>query len=158
MFFSALLVVCTILTVTNTVSLPESVAIHFNAKNSDDAWISRDLYRVLILLSLIGLPLLLIWVMALLPRLTDGMGQIPDHEYWFASERRSATEQFLIPHACWLGTITVAIIYGIHIAIQSANAVAPATLATDQLSTMLLIYVCGLGWWIASFLRHFKRG
>jgi uncharacterized membrane protein len=47
--FSALLVVCTILTVTNTVSLPESVAIHFNAKNSDDAWISRDLYRVLIL-------------------------------------------------------------------------------------------------------------
>jgi len=64
-----------------------------------------------------------------------------------------ATEQFLFGHACWLGAITVATIYGIHIAIQRANAVAPATLATDQ----LLIFVVGLGWWIASFLRHFRR-
>jgi hypothetical protein len=108
-------------------------------------------------LFIIGLPLLLVWVMAWLPRLTSGKGQIPDHEYWFASERRGATEQFLFAHACWLGAITVATIYGIHITLQRANAVTPATLATDQLSTMLLIFICGLGWWIASFLRHFRR-
>jgi uncharacterized membrane protein len=155
--FSALLVVCTILAVTSTESLPESVAIHFNAKNEADAWVSRDQYRILVLLSLVGLPSLLIWMMAWLPRLTGGKGQIPDHEYWFASERRGATEQYLLAHACWLGTITVATIYGIHIALQRANAVTPATLATDQLSTMLLIFICGLAWWITSFLRHFRR-
>src|SRR6185503_16951797 len=77
--------------------------------------------------------------------------------YWFASERRGAKEQFLFGHACWLGAITVATIYGIHIALQRANAMTPATLATDQLSTILLIFICGLGWWIASFLRHFRR-
>jgi hypothetical protein len=74
-----------------------------------------------------------------------------------SNERRGATEQFLLGHACWLGAITVATIYGIHIALQRANAVTPATLAIDQLSTMLLIFICGLGWWLASFLRHFRR-
>src|SRR4249919_1204718 len=133
-FFSALLVVCGLLALKSIPSLPENVAIHFNAKNEADSWVSRDQYRVFILLFLVGLPLLLVWVMAWLPRLTGGKGQIPDHEYWFASERRGATEQFLFGHACWLGVITVATIYGIHIALQRANAVTPVTLATDQLS------------------------
>jgi uncharacterized membrane protein len=155
--FSALLVACAILAVTSSANLPDNVAVHFNAKNDADAWVSRDQYRVLILLALIGLPVFLVWVMAWLPRLTGGKGQIPDHEYWFASERRVATEQFLFAHACWLGAITVATIYGIHVALQRANAVTPATLAIDQLSTMLLIFICGLAWWIASFLRHFRR-
>jgi uncharacterized membrane protein len=155
--FSALLVVCAILAVTSSASLPDSVAVHFNAKSEADAWVSRDRYRVLIFFFIVGLPLFLVWVMAWLPRLTGGKGQIPDHEYWFASERRLATEQFLFAHACWLGTITVAMIYGIHIALQRANAVTPAALGTDQLSTMLLIFICGLGWWITSFLRHFRR-
>jgi hypothetical protein len=51
----------------------------------------------------------------------------------------------------------VAIIYGIHLSIMRANAVTPAALAIDQLSTMLLIYICGLAWWITSFLRHFAK-
>lgn len=103
-------------------------------------------------------PLLLVWVMARLPRLTGGKGQIPDHEYWLATERQDATERFLLAHSCWLGTITVAVVYGVHLSIQRANAVVPATLSTDQLSTMLFIFICGLAWWLASFLRHFNRG
>jgi hypothetical protein len=156
--FPALLAACALLTVTSSAGLPENVAIHFNAKNGADAWVARDQYRILMLSCLIGLPLLLVWLMARLPRLTGGKGQIPDHEYWFATERRDATERFLLAHSCWLGNITIAIVYGVHLSIQRANAVVPATLATDQLSTMLLIYVCGLAWWITSFLRHFNRG
>lgn len=156
--FPALLAVCALLAMNGSPGVPENVAIHFNAKNEADAWVARDQYRILILLCLVGLPLLLVWVMGWLPRLTGGKGQIPDHEYWFADERRDETERFLLAHACWLGTITVAVIYGVHISIQRANAAAPATLASDQLLTMLLVYVCGLGWWITSFLRHFDKG
>jgi hypothetical protein len=155
--FSILLVVCTVLTATSAVRLPENVAVHFNAQGAADGWVSRDEYRTGILLFMIGLPSFLVWTMGWLPKLTGGKGQIPDHEYWFASERRGATEQFLVGHACWLGALTVATVYGIHLALQRANAVTPATLATDQLSTMLLIFICGLGWWITSFLRHFRR-
>ncbi|MGA8997848.1 MAG: hypothetical protein WB463_08200 [Pseudolabrys sp.] len=156
--FPALLAACALLTVTSSAGLPENVAIHFNAKNGADAWVARDQYRILMLSCLIGLPLLLVWLMAWLPRLTGEKGQIPDHEYWLATEQRDATKRFLLAHSCWLGTITVAIIYGIQLSIQRANAAVPATLATDQLSTVLLIYICGLAWWIASFLRHFNRG
>jgi hypothetical protein len=51
-------------------------------KNAADAWVVRDQYRTLMLPFLVRLPLFLIWVMAWLPRLTGGKGQIPDHEYW----------------------------------------------------------------------------
>jgi hypothetical protein len=155
--FLAVLAACTLHTVTSSAGLPENVAIQFDSKNGADAWVARDQYRILMLLCLIGLPLLVVWVMARLPRLTGGKGQIPDHEHWFATERRDATERFLLARSCWLRTITVAIIYGIHVSIQRANAIIPATLATDQLSTMLLIYICGFAWWIASFLAHFDR-
>ena len=155
--FPGLLAACVLLLVRSSAALPDNVAIHFNAKNDADAWVARDQYRFLMLLALIGLPILLVWVMAWLPRLTGGKGQIPDHEYWFANDRRRDTERFLVGHACWLATITVAVIYGAHILIQRANAVMPATLASDQLLTMLLVYVCGLGWWITSFLRHFEK-
>ena len=95
--FSALLVVCGLLAVKSIPSLPENVAIHFNAKNEADSWVSRDQYRVFILLFLVGLPLLLVWVMAWLPRLTGGKGQIPDHEYWFAMSDETKRNA-----SCWL--------------------------------------------------------
>lgn len=155
--FVALLIACPVLAVTNSGSLPENVAVHFNANTEADAWISREQYRALILLFLIGVPLLLVGLMAWLPLLTGGKGQIPDHEYWFAHERREETKQFLLGHACWLGAIAVATIYGIHAVVQRANAVVPAAIATDQLSTMLLVFLCALGWWFIALLRHFRR-
>jgi hypothetical protein len=35
-------------------------------------------------------------MMAGLPRLTKGSGQVPDNEYWFAPERRQSTESYLL--------------------------------------------------------------
>lgn len=85
--FLALLAACVLSVSTGTSDLPEKIAIHFNARNEADVWIVRDQYRFLILLCLIGLPLILVWIMAWLPRLTGGKGQIPDHQYWFAPAR-----------------------------------------------------------------------
>ena len=70
--FSSSAVACAILVVTSSASMPDNVAIHFNAKSDADGWVSREQYRVLILLFLIGLPLFLVCVMAWLPRLTGG--------------------------------------------------------------------------------------
>ena len=98
----------------------------------------------------------LFWLVAGLPRYTNGKGQIPNCEYWFAQERRHLTESFLISHACWLGCLTVAVVYGIHISILRANAITPPVLATDRLITMVVVYLCGLVWWTAAFLRHFQ--
>ena len=69
-FFPVLLSVCVLVAPRSIPSLPDNVAIHFNVKNEADGWVSRDQYRVFILLFLIGLPLLLVGVMAWLPRFT----------------------------------------------------------------------------------------
>ena len=155
--FAVFLVVAAYFTLNSIGGLPEKVAIHFTADGVANGWTSRENYRVFILSFLIGLPSLLFWLMAGLPRLTNGNGQIPNRDYWFAQERRHATESFLIAHAFWLGCMTVAIVYGMHIAIVRANAITPPVLATDRLVTMVVVYLFGLGWWFATFLRHFQR-
>jgi hypothetical protein len=154
--FAALLIGAAFFTQNGIGELPERVAVHFDRNGAANGWISRDDYRIYILGALIGLPSLLVWLMAGLPRLTQGRGQIPNPEYWFAGERRRATESFLIGHAFWLGCMTVAIIYGLHISILRANASTPPVLATDRLITILAVYLIGLAWWFAAFLRHFR--
>lgn len=155
--FVSLIVVFSFLTLNSIGDLPEIIAIHFNTNGAADGWTTRETYRFYVLLSLAGLPLLLVWVMAGLPRLTKGRGQIPDCEYWFADDRQRTTKAFLLQHSCWLGTLTVAVIYGMHLSIMRANAANPPLLATDRLLTMALFYLIGLVWWAAAFLRHFKR-
>ena len=153
----ALLVVSTFFALNSVEDLPEKVATHFSASGVADAWTNRDHYRLFILLLLVGLPSLLTLVVAGLPRYTNGKGQIPNCEYWFAQERRHLTESFLIGHACWLGCLTVAVVFGVHISILRANAITSPVLATDRLVTMLVVYLCGLVWWTTTFLRHFQR-
>lgn len=157
LLFPALLVAATLFALSSLGGLQERVAIHFDTNGTADAWISRESYRLAVFVGLVGLPSLLVWAMAGLPRITGGSGQVPNNEYWFAPERRRATESYLLSHACWLGYMTVAIVYGMHLQILRANAMSPPQLATDRLVLMLLIYLCGLGWWFMTFLRHFQR-
>ena len=106
---------------------------------------------------MIVVPSLLVWLLAGLPRVTNGRGQIPNAEYWFEQERRQTTQNFLINHASWLGIMTVAVVYGIHLTIVRSNAMSPPVLAIDRFITMVVIYLCGLVWWLIAFLRHFQR-
>jgi hypothetical protein len=155
--FSALLVASTFHVFNTVGDLPERVAIHFRTDGVADGWINRENYRFLMSSLLVLLPLLLVWLMAGLPRLTNGKGQIPNCEYWFAQERRQQTERFLINHACWLGCLTVAVVYGTHISIARANAISPPALASGRFTTMVVVYLCGLVWWTTAYLRHFRR-
>jgi uncharacterized membrane protein len=155
--FAILLVVATGFALGSIGELPERVAIHFDTTGAADGWTSREGYRLFILVALVALPSLLVWVMAGLPQLTKGNGQVPNNEYWFAPERRHETESYLLSHASWLGCMTVAILYGMHVLVLRANATSPPLLATDRFVVMLFAYVLGLGWWFTTFLRHFQR-
>jgi uncharacterized membrane protein len=123
--FCTLLIVLAFLTLNSIGDLPEIFAVNLGGGGAADGWTTRDDYRSLILLFLLGLPLLLVWLMAGLPRFTSGRGQVPNCEYWFAQERRHSTERFLMAHSCWLGCLTVAVVYGMHISILRANAITP---------------------------------
>jgi uncharacterized membrane protein len=155
--FSALIVVFAILTFNSLEEFPAKVAVHFDANSAPDGWLSREQYGFYALLFLIGLPLLLFAAMAGLPLLTGGKGQIPNHEFWFADERKQQTKSYLIAHSSWLGTMTVAVLYGMHVMLMRANELSPPKLSSDRFLTMIFIYSCGLVWWAVTFFRHFQR-
>src|SRR4030095_4215761 len=157
LMFPALLIVRVFFTLNSIGDLPARLATHFGANGVADGWMTREDYRVLILLLLVGLPLLLVWLMAGLPGVTNGQGQIPNCEYWFSRERRETTLSFLLRHSCWLGCLTVAVVYGMHVSILRANAVIPPVLATDRFIVMVIVYLCGLVWWVMALIRHFQR-
>jgi uncharacterized membrane protein len=155
--FSALIVVFAVLILNSIGDLPAKVAVHFDANSAPDGWVSREEYGIFALLFLVGLPLVLFAVMAGLPRVTGGKGLIPNSEYWFADERKQQTESFLLQHSCWLGTMTAAVIYGVHVLLMRANELDPPKLSTDRFLIMIFIYLCGLAWWTTAFLRHFQK-
>jgi uncharacterized membrane protein len=155
--FSALIVVFAVLIFSSIGSLPAKVAVHFSANSAPDGWVSREEYGIFALLFVIGLPLILFIIMAGLPRLTRGKGFIPNNEYWFADERKQQTESFLLQHSSWLGTMTAAVIYGIHVFLTRANELNPPKLSTDRLLIMIFLYLCGLAWWTTAFFRHFQK-
>ena len=155
--FSALIVVFAVLIFNSIGDLPAKVAVHFDANSAPDGWVSREKYGIFALLFLVGLPLGLFAVMAGLPRLTGGKGLIPNSEYWFADERKQQTESFLLQHSCWLGTMTAAVIYGVHVLLMRANELDPPKLSTDRFLVMIFFYLCGLAWWTTAFLRHFQK-
>ena len=155
--FSALIVVLAVLIFNSIGDLPAKVAVHFDANSSPNIWVSREEYGIFALLFGIGLPLILFVIMAGLPRLTSGKGFIPNNEYWFADERKQETENFLLQHSSWLGTMTAAVIYGIHVLLTRANELNPPKLSTDRFLIMVLLYLCGLIWWTTAFFRHFQK-
>jgi uncharacterized membrane protein len=155
--FVSLLMVLVLLTLSNTVDVPNPIAVHFDAANAPDGWTSDNIYRIVVLISLIGLPLLLVALLGWMPRSTSGKGQVPDHEYWFEEVRRKETYTFLLGHACRVASMTAAAIYVTHILILRANALNPPRLSSDRLIALMVIYVCGLAWWTAAYLRHFKK-
>jgi uncharacterized membrane protein len=155
--FSALIVVFAVLIFNSIGDLPAKVAVHFDANSAPDRWVSREQYGIFALLFLIGLPLILVAVMAGLPPLTGGKGLIPNNEYWFADERKQQTKSFLLQHSSWLGTMTAAVIYGTHVLVMRANELYPPKLSTDRFLIMIFFYLGGLGWWTIAFLRHFQK-
>jgi uncharacterized membrane protein len=155
--FFALIVVFAVLILSSIGHLPAKIAVHFDTNSAPDKWVSREEYGIYALLFVIGLPLILFAIMAGLPRLTSGKGFIPNNEYWFADETKQQTESFLLQHSSWLGTMTAAVLYGIHVLLTRANELDPPKLSIDRFSIMVFLYLCGLAWWITAFFRHFQK-
>ena len=143
LLFLALLPISALFALNKIGEMPSTVAIHFDAGGVPDAWTDRDHYRLFVVLSLLVLPSLLVWLMGRLPLRTNGKGQVPNSEYWFAQERRESTENFLIGHAYWLGYLTVAAVYGIHVFILRANLVIRLTWIQIASSPCLLFTYLG---------------
>ena len=88
-------------------------------------WMNRRGYLLFMLVFAVVIPLSIVFSMSLLPRVSDKAINIPNRDYWLGPAQREATFGFLTAHACWLGSLMIVFITGIHFMLIAANATQP---------------------------------
>lgn len=106
-FFLALSLIALMMPILYYPSLPESVAIHFNAGGEADRWSSKDsfiTYQIIILLLMI----LLFGLMALfVKRMPHSLINLPNKSFWLNEVNKNNTYEYLRSTLLILGTITI---------------------------------------------------
>ncbi len=155
--FVGLLIAVTWFVLSTTASLPEYVASHFRGDGLADGFMRRDIYRWFMLVFAVGLPLVLVVLMAYLPRYVPRATNIPNRDFWFAPERREQTLAYLAQCALQLGCLFTVFASGVHWLVLQANALKPPRLANAPFLTMLVVFLAILGIGIVALLRRFRK-
>jgi uncharacterized membrane protein len=137
-------------------ALPERVASHFGAGGRPDGWMTRDGYRLFMLAFGVALPLVVVGAVGVLPRFVPGGTNVPNRDYWFAGDRREASLDFMLAHACWLGVLMETMIAAVHWRVLAANAATPVALATAPFVALLVAFFILLAVWIVVLYRRFR--
>ena len=155
--FALLLVIGAIVIGVTTDQLPAQLASHFAAGGAATGWMSRRGYLLFMLVFAVIIPLVIVASMSLLPRVSDKAINLPNRDYWLGPRQREATFGFLTAHACWLGSLMIVFIIGIHFMLIAANATQPPRLPTQPFITLLVAFLLGIAIWAATLVRRFRR-
>lgn len=117
----------------------------------------RGIYVAVLLVIVIGVPLLI----AFLPGALAGRGgknlNIPNREYWLASERRENTVTFLRLHGQWFAAALALFLSYVHWLVVQANMLRPPELSTFGIVAGLVAFVLFLGGWLVVLFARFRR-
>ena len=155
--FALLLVIGAVVIGVTTDQLPAQIASHFAAGGAANGWMSRRGYLLFMLVFAVVIPLSIVFGMSLLPRVSDKAINLPNRDHWLGPAQREATFKFLTAHACWLGSLMIVFITGIHFLLIAANTTQPPHLPTQPFITLLVAFLVGIGIWAATLVRRFRR-
>jgi uncharacterized membrane protein len=155
--FIGLIVAVSAFIVTTSAELPERVASHFARGGQANGWMPRDAYLGFILLAASGVPLVLVFALAWLPRVFPRAVNLPNRAYWFEPERRDATLATLSAFAWAFGCVLTLLVAGLHWAVVQANALTPPVLAASTVNTLLVAFVLAIACWILAWALRFRR-
>ncbi|MDR1280428.1 MAG: DUF4019 domain-containing protein [Opitutaceae bacterium] len=138
--------------------LPDPVATHFGGNGAANDWISRTPYLLFTELIGIGIPFFICCLFFALGHMPARAFNLPHRDYWFAPERRRATNLFLLRHGLWLALLALCFITCIHILIIAANRLpSPPSLSGRWLAALVITDFSLASLWLFSFLRPFLR-
>ncbi len=142
-----------------SLSLPQTLASHFNWAGQADGFMSRTGYLILYALMMLAMPLFIYAMAGLFPaylaRHADASLSIPHRQYWLAAERRAASADYLQNHAVWLAIIVLGLFDAIHFKVWQANQHVSLAQAQADFTWMLILSVLAILLWIGTMLRHF---
>jgi hypothetical protein len=138
-------------------ALPERVASHFAAGGQANGWMPRESYVAFMLAIAVVVPVLLVALLAWLPRALPGLVNLPNRAYWLAAERRDETLASLSSFAWAFGAMLAALLAGVHWTVVAANERVPPHLSETALIALLLAFAVALGAWLACWWLRFRR-
>ncbi|MFO1324029.1 MAG: DUF1648 domain-containing protein [Burkholderiales bacterium] len=157
LLFVLVLVVVPVLVYATTGTLPERVATHFGRGGLANGWMTRDGYLVFMLAFTTLVPLFVVAMTGLIPRMATSQGMVANREYWLAPPRREDTLAWLASHACWLGLTLSVFLGAVHLLVLEANARVPARLDEAYLFALLGVLVVAVLAWAIGLRTRFRK-
>jgi uncharacterized membrane protein len=141
-------------------SLPEMVAVHFDAAGRPDGFTSREDCRQFMRSFTLGAPVFVVFVTALLPRLIPhSMINIPNRACWLAPERAGETMEFLSEQGVWFGSILLVFLAFVDELLVRANSATPPVFPTGLFMASMALLFAAIGvWGIRMFWRLRRPG
>lgn len=152
----ALLIAALVLPPLSVGTMPEVVAAHFGAGGNADAFMTRPHYLGLLVALAVGLPVVLVAVVALAAERSAPLFRLPSRAYWFAPARRAASSEFLRDHVVRLGCVLVLFFAGMHGLMLQANAQHPPHLPMPGLAVLLTVFGLAMLAWKIALWRRFR--
>ena len=139
--------------------LPDVVASHFNASGVANGWMPRDTHVLLaqgLFIFLTAMFCFMGWIMARIPA---KWVNLPNKDYWFATEREADTRRHLSGWGYGFGAVVnLFLIFAFHL-VYRANLSDPVAFDSTAMTVGLIAFVVAtIGSTITLLLRYGKAG
>ena len=137
--------------------LPTRVAPHFDAAGLANGFMPRADYLLFMLVLIVAVPLLVLVVSVIVPRLAPAMLKIPARDYWLAPERRDQTYAMLATSGFVTASIIAGFLIAVHFLVLSANSRMPPRLDNTLMWALIALLIVSLLSWQLLSWRRFHR-
>lgn len=150
-----LMIASTAFIATTAGELPEQVASHFGASGVN-GWMARHEYVLWMLLLATVIPLAIVALIAILPRVAPRLVNLPHRAYWLSDAQRDQTLASLLAFACWQACLLTAFAAGLHGIVLEANATSPPRLPGALFVALLTVFLGSMAVWTAALYARFR--
>jgi uncharacterized membrane protein len=161
-YFSAILLSALLLFGSATIyatskQLPARVASHFDAAGLANGFMPRGDYLLFMLVLTLGVPLLVVVVSVVAPRIAPGTLKIPARDYWLAPERRDDTYATVATSGFVTASIIAGFLIALHFLVLSANSQTPPRLDNMLMWGLIALLIVSLLTWQWFCWRRFHK-
>jgi uncharacterized membrane protein len=138
--------------------LPETIAVHFGASGAPNGWSGKAIFFLIYAaieaaMVLIGLAMIFFG-----DRAPGSFLNLPDRDYWLATERREESLTFFWTRTVWIEVTTLAFLIVVAEFIFRANLTGGAPKLAGDFGLIIVVFVAAVTWQSFRIIRRFSRG
>lgn len=138
-------------------TMPPVVATHFGSSGAANGWQTQSQFFALEVVLLGVCVLLAFGIPRLIGALPMSMVNVPNKEYWLASERREQTLGFFKTQFAWFGCAFLAFLLVVNQLVFNANQTHPRQLNSTEFTTALFAFLLFVAIWTGRLIFYFSK-